>query len=373
MKYEIEKKILLQIKGIKNWKKEKKKKKKKKNNDKLKIREIKILYFVLLIIIFLIIIKVLFKRGNNLYQRIFRGEQTKKNYLYIRNNTSEKQIKDELKYFACLCTIGKMENLYARFLIEYYKSIGFEKFIFIDNNQNNSQVLSDVLQDYINNGTVDIINHIGEKFGGPLFNEEMYQKYNNRCEWLGFFDFDEYLIMFSDEGKNITIKEYLTNPRYDNCEGIEINWVIYHDNDNPHYENKSLNERFTKPDFHSYGNRFVKSIVRGNLSKPAFTKKSLHQPNRDLKLCDSNGEPAKYYPDCILPPKYKYAYLMHYSMKSPEEYIEKMRRNFPAKKLNYENLVEHYFSFNNFTIEKLKSFEKKLNMTFDRNYKIIHK
>jgi hypothetical protein len=178
--------------------------------------------------------------------------------------------------------------------------------------------------------------------------------------------------LFSDEGKNITIKEYLTNPRYDNCEGIEINWVIYHDNDNPHYENKSLNERFTKPDFHSYGNRFVKSIVRGNLSKPAFTNR-IHQPNLDLKLCDSNGNPARFYPDCILPPKYKYAYLMHYSMKSPEEYIEKMRRNFSKKKLNYEQIVEHYFSFNSFTIEKLKSFENKLNMTFDRNYKIINK
>ncbi len=364
MNYEIEKKNLLKIKTFKNLKK------KKENNDKVKIREINIFCFVLLIIVFFII-KALFKRENNLNQSILRGEQTKKNYLYDNNNTSEKQNEDELKYFACLCTIGKMENLYARFLVQYYRNIGFEKFIFVDNNQNNSQVLSDVLQDYINNGTVDIINHIGEKFRGALYNEEIYQKYKNRCEWLGFFDFDEYLVMFSDEGKNITIKEYLTNPRYDNCEGIEINWVLYYDNDNPHYENKSLNERFTKPNFQNYDNRFVKSMVRGNLSKPIFTI-TLHQPNLNLKLCDSDGKPAIYYPDCIFPPKFKYAYLMHYSTKSPEEFIEKMRKNFPDKKLNYEELVENYFSINNFTIEKLKSFENKLNMTFDRNYKIIN-
>ena len=154
-------------------------------------------------------------------------------------------------------------------------------------------------------------------------------------------------------------------------EGIEINWVLYYDNDNPHYENKSLNERFTKPNFQNYDNRFVKSMVRGNLSKPIFTI-TLHQPNLNLKLCDSDGKPAIYYPDCIFPPKFKYAYLMHYSTKSPEEFIEKMRKNFPDKKLNYEELVENYFSINNFTIEKLKSFENKLNMTFDRNYKIIN-
>ena len=345
-------------------------KNKKKNNNKR--REIKILIFILLIIIILIVIKKLFKRKNDLYQKIFRREKIEKNYYYDNKKNYEKKINKRFKYFACLCTIGKMENLYARFLIQYYKSIGFEKFILIDNNLNNSEVLSDVLQDYIDDGTVDMINHIGEKFKGSLYNEEMYQKYKNKCEWLGFFDFDEYLALYSEEGKNITIKEYLTNPRYDDCEGIEFNWVVYHDNDNPHYENKSLNERFTRPDFHTWGNRFVKSIVRGNLSKPAFTRHSLHQPNRDLKLCDSNGNPARYYPDCILPPKYKYAYLMHYSMKSPEEYIEKMRKNFREDKLNYTEIVKHYFSFNNFTVEKLKSFEKKLNMTFDIN-NIINK
>ena len=63
---------------------------------------------------------------------------------------------------------------------------------------------------------------------------------------------------------------------------------------------------------------------------------------------------------------------MHYCMKSPEEYVDKMRRN-KGGQVDYEELVKHYFSFNNFTIEKLKSFENKLNLTFDRDFKIINK
>ena len=49
-----------------------------------------------------------------------------------------------------------MENRYARELISYYSKIGVDKFIFGDNNVLNTEKLSDVLQDYINNNLVDI-------------------------------------------------------------------------------------------------------------------------------------------------------------------------------------------------------------------------
>ena len=67
------------------------------------------------------------------------------------------------KYFICFCSIGKKENLYVRELVEYYIKSGFDKFYFGDNNDINSEKLSDVLQDYIDNKTVEIINLIGVK------------------------------------------------------------------------------------------------------------------------------------------------------------------------------------------------------------------
>ena len=41
--------------------------------------------------------------------------------------------------------MGRKENLYARELIEYYKTIGFDKFINNDNNLPNTEKFSDVL------------------------------------------------------------------------------------------------------------------------------------------------------------------------------------------------------------------------------------
>jgi hypothetical protein len=58
-------------------------------------------------------------------------------------------------YFACFSGMGKLENRYVRELIEYYLNLGVEKFILGDNNDPNTEKLSDVIQDYINDGTVD--------------------------------------------------------------------------------------------------------------------------------------------------------------------------------------------------------------------------
>ena len=66
---------------------------------------------------------------------------------------------------------------------------------------------------------------------------------------MAFFDFDEYLVMHFLEGKKIKLKEYLSNPIFDKCEAIEINWLIYTDNGLIHYDNRTLIERFTEPNY----------------------------------------------------------------------------------------------------------------------------
>ena len=196
----------------------------------------------------------------------------------------------------------------------------------------------------------------------------MYEKYKEKCEWLTFFDFDEYLEMHFEEGKNIPLKEYLSNPIFNNCEAIEFNWLMYGDNCLVYYDNRSSIERFTKPDFNNYANRFVKSIIRGNLNKSVFIPgKTHHQPSKEVESCNSLGEPAKYYPDCIIPPKFKYAYLKHFNTKTAEEYADKIKRGYPGN--HYEIVderVDLFFRYNEFTKEKLKVFETKFNRTFSQ-------
>ena len=76
-----------------------------------------------------------------------------------------------------------------------------------------------------------------------------YDKYKTKCNWFLLFDFDEYLEIFFEKGKNMKLKEFLTNNTYEKCEAILFNWVIYTDNDLLNYDNRTLIERFTEPNF----------------------------------------------------------------------------------------------------------------------------
>ena len=293
------------------------------------------------------------------------------NYTQFNINESIKEDKiinkNGFEYFCCYCTMGKEENIYVRELIRYYLNLGVEKFVLGDNNFPNSEKFSDILQDYINNGTVDIIDIIGKEVPQGTFYGIMYERYKTRCEWLTFFDFDEYLVMHFNEERNITLNEYLSNQMYNNCDSILVNWIIYDDNDLVYYDNRTLIERFTRPVYSFGGNKFVKTIVRGNLTKVVFQPlKTHHHPNVELKNCDTNGELIKYATDTLEPPRYKYAYLMHYSFRTVEEYVRKLIRGSPCSRplTDPDGSVNFYFSVNKFTEEKLKVFEKGLNRTF---------
>ena len=64
------------------------------------------------------------------------------------------------------------------------------------------------MQDYINNSIVNIIDIIESSVGQSEFYGILYEKYKKRCEWLSFFDFDEYLVVQFEEGKNLVLKEF---------------------------------------------------------------------------------------------------------------------------------------------------------------------
>ena len=246
--------------------------------------------------------------------------------------------------------------------------MGADKFIFADNNIINTEKLEDVLQDYINNGLVDIIEIFGSPIGqGELFTN-IYDKYKKKCEWLSFFDFDEYLVMHFEKGKYIKLKEFLSNPLFNNCDVIEINWLFYGDNDLVYYDNRTLVERFTTPKYTYKLNRFVKSIARGNLTQATFSRKdSPHQLNQNLRICNSIGKRPKYYMDSVYPPIYKYAYLKHFRTKTAEEYIDKIKRgNNGNIQEDVESKVNEFFGNNKFSLEKLKVFEKGFNRTFEK-------
>ena len=85
-------------------------------------------------------------------------------------------INKKSEYFACFCAKARKENKYARELILYYSKIGVDKFIFGDNNYIGVEKLADVLQDFIDNGLVDIYEIFGSDMGHTEFTQNMYKK-----------------------------------------------------------------------------------------------------------------------------------------------------------------------------------------------------
>ena len=286
----------------------------------------------------------------------------KKNEFEIQETNKEKQF----EYFCCFCVMGKNENKYARELISYYKDLGVEKFIIGDNNIPGGENFTYILQDYISNGTVDIIDIIGSSISQNKFFTNMYEKYNTKCEWIAFFDFDEYLVMHFNETKNITLREYLSNQIFNNCESIIFNWLMHTDNDLVYYDNRPLMERFTTPNYEHWSNIYLKPIIRGNINKIIFDGKTIHHPSLNLNICDSMGVKIEYLENTLNPPRFKYAFLIHFNTKTAEEYVEKIKKgnleNRPYSDI--DGKIEHFFSLNKFSEEKLKLFEMKLNKTF---------
>ena len=268
-------------------------------------------------------------------------------------------------YFICMCSIIKEENLYIKEFINHYKLLGY-------NNDKNGERLQDILSEEIQTGLISIIdfrNYRGKR-GGPQMDAyySCYQNYNKYCGWISFFDIDEFLILDSN---NITLKQLLENSRYNNCEGISINWKIYHDNNLLEYKNISVMKRFMgiKENCRS---RATKLIARGKLSKNLTKSYSAHTLWYNIKLCNTLGKNITYR-FWITPYSYKYAHLNHYYTKTISEYCNKIKRGnvYYNVSLNQKSLLErfnNFFQINNKTEAKVKIFNRFYNTSFKYLY-----
>ena len=281
--------------------------------------------------------------------------------IYIRKIITNNK-ENSPNYFSCFVGIAKLENLYARELVQHYISIGFDKFYLGDHNSFDTEPLSNVLKDYIDKGFVDIIDLREQKIKLVDYYNYIFNTKKNICKWFTFYDFDEFL-EFND--KNMTIKTYLSKEEFNKCDSILTHWLMFYDNDIVHYDNRPVMERFSKPDYNTFYNNYHKSIVRAkNYSGILFHNG--HQPNISLvKFCDAEGNIENFRDGYLGRPKFKYCHLNHYSLKTIEELMRKFKRgNFGYKynyNFDYDYKIKLFFKYDKITNEKLDIVEKTLN------------
>jgi hypothetical protein len=246
-----------------------------------------------------------------------------------------------------LCVIVKNENNYLKEYVEHYKKLGFNKIYLYDNNDFDGENPKDVLQKYIESGFVIYHNMRGiEKCQQTAYND-CYFRYSNSCDWIAFFDADEFLELYHHNN----ISGFVGQSVFNEYQCICVNWRCYGDNGNINQTDGNVVDRFTTPvktNKHYFPNPvslnyFVKSIVRTNTSANFA---SVHYPN-NVSICNTNGD--KCYPSIYQKPIYCNAVLNHYITKSFEEYINKCLRGYPnfilTNKEKYNN-IKRYFDVN---------------------------
>ena len=321
-----------------------------------------LIIFLLFIIAYFLLIKwrkkiFILSKNNSTYEK----DITYRNIFNKKNN----------KIKVCLCVIGKEENLYIKEFVTHYKNLGYDHIFLYDNNDVNGEKFEDVIQEEINENFVSIINYRG--YSSKYLNAQLfayyfcYERYKRDFDWLSFFDIDEYLYI---NNTNISIQDFFDNKRYEKCQQIKINWLIYSDNDFLKYENKTLKERFTKESIGKLSNRHIKATVRGSLPSNYWANaKNPHSTIYNVfKACTSSGIKISSNKSLIIP-DYEFAHLKHYTTKTIEEYCNKIKRGKATREfiINEKNLKDRFdlfFEINRKTKEKVDYFNNFFNTSF---------
>ena len=281
---------------------------------------------------------------------------------------SEKLIK------IALCTMGKRENLYAKEFIDYYIKLGIDSIFIYDDNNVNSEKISDVID-----GSYKQYVKIYEAKKNKIFNQsdaftDCYKNNLHNFNWILMVDMDEFLYI-----KNENLKNYLQKKVFNKCDFIKFHWLLPSDNNHLYYENKTLFERFKKPYKKSI---YIKTIVRGNINNLKYW---VHSPfispfkniscNNIGKIINNNNIINI---ESINKINTKKAYIIHFNYKSTEEFINKYKRgysNWFQDRLNdfLDIKIKDYFRDNEITISKIDFFEKELKLNLSKYKKLINK
>lgn len=271
----------------------------------------------------------------------------------------------------CLCTIGKNENKYVREYIEHYYKLGVDKLYIYDNNDINEESFYSVISDYVKSNYVKIMNYRGMNRVQKSSMNECYKKYNQKYDWLIFYDMDEFLYL-----KNYTnIKTFLKEPKFDKCKLIRLNLVYQADNNQLYYKNKTLLKRFPKINFNIKNSSYrVKTIIRGNIKGLKII-----QVHYLLKMKGCNGfgnivdKQIDSIPDIV---DLNYYYIKHYAFKSTEEFINKIKRGDGVCGLTKKNMlhkIDVYFKYNTIHLRKIYFIQNKTGLNLNSYLKKLNK
>ena len=286
-----------------------------------------------------------------------------------------------------VCVGIKLFNRYLLEWVRWYRSLGFDLIIILDNNETDGEKPSDVLGD--DSGIV-----IYDKRGDHGLNRqnhyytEIYNDFKDKLDYLLFCDDDEFLNInprFRDA------KDWIGSIDPGDADCICLNWRMFTDNGQLHYSDRPVLERFTEPCRYETlaGYSFpqdchVKTIVHCQGKPLEFNHPHFCVDTRGipLKSINASGKPIKpSIPFCDY--DFECASLDHFQTKSTEEFCNRRLsrkrmhdgRRFDGCYADPRKEIQLYFSLNRYTDEKMdliRTFLKNEGITIDESHGIEH-
>jgi hypothetical protein len=236
-----------------------------------------------------------------------------------------------------ICCIAKCENHYLKEWVDYHLGIGFKDIFIYDNNAIDGERIEPLFEGYEHVTILDCRGKI--MYQRPAYTD-FYHRYGAVYDWIAYIDVDEF-ITFSESSGIHTIDEFLHTFDKKEVDVIQLNWMLYGDNDIVCSDSFSVLDRFVNPlpyDIKLFGgdypqNDMVKNIYRGGLLKenqmntPASDwSVDPHGINglRGLSYADDKGERCE--GSWHKPYDFSVAYVRHYFTKTIVEWIIKKSR-----------------------------------------------
>lgn len=262
-----------------------------------------------------------------------------------------------------LCCIVKMENLYLRDFVEYYKNLGFDNIVLYDNNDETGEYPQQVIGDYVSCGYVIYKDARGKYRYQLEAYDECYEEYRTEYDWIAFFDADEYLVILN----GMRINDFLSQDKFKDACAIPFYWMVYGDSGKLHYENKPMYDRFTVPVKNPYSNEknTFKLAIRGDEGcHIKFTDANAIEYNITSRSTFAIISPVGE----LLEPLWMYetytyesAYLKHYQTLTIDEFLCRRfgRRSYAdnASSFNKEKVMGIFYEICEMTPEKEKIVE----------------
>lgn len=146
--------------------------------------------------------------------------------------------KRETKYDVSICGLFKNEGRFLKEWIDYHIVAGVDHFYMYNNNSNDNYL--EILDPYIKNGIVDLIEW-PQKFPQMPAYKDCYAKFASETKWLGYIDIDEFVC----PKYSFTIKDWLK--KYSKYPSVLMYWKSFGTGGNlNHDNNKFVIEQYTQ-------------------------------------------------------------------------------------------------------------------------------